>query len=141
MAGTVTVGSKLPHALVLELEEKTKEREPVMGGGHREVERWRKNGQAVTINGSVRPFGAPYSPTVQEGVGLTFGVDAEFFSKWLAQKKDFPPVAAGLIFAASSTESAVDHARDISDVKTGFEPVDPHSVPDEFKGDITQAAA
>jgi hypothetical protein len=141
MAGFVTVASKLPHALVLELEDKTKEREPVMGGGHREVERWRKNGQAVTINGSARPFGAPYSPTVQEGVGLTFGVDADFFKAWLAQKKDYPPVVLGMIFAAATTEEAIDYARDISGVKTGFEPVDPDEVPEEFKGDITKAAA
>jgi hypothetical protein len=141
VAGTVTVASKLPHGLVLELEEEIKDKEPVMGGGHREVKRWRKNGQAVTINGMARPFGAAYSPTVQEGVGLTFGVDAEFFSKWLAQKKDFPPVVAGMIFAAATTESAIDHAQEISSLKTGFEPIDPHSVPEEFRGEITQAAA
>ena len=141
MAGTVTVASKLPHGLVLELEEETKDKEPVMGGGHREVKRWRKNGQAVTINGTARPFGAPYSPIVQEGVGLTFGVDADFFQRWLSQKKDYPPVVAGMIYATATTEDAIDHARDISDLKSGFEPVDPHSVPDEFKGDITQAAA
>ena len=141
MAGVVTVASKLPHGLVLELEDETKDREPVMGGGHREVKRWRKNGQTVTINGTARPFGAPYSPTVQEGVGLTFGVDADFFAKWLKQKEDFPPVAAGMIYAATTVEDAVDHAREISGMKSGFEPIDPYSVPDEFKGDVSMATA
>ena len=141
MAGVVTVASKLPHALVLELEDEIKDKEPILGGGHREVKRYRKNGQAVTINGTVRPFGAPYSPTVQEGVGLTFGVDADFFQKWLTQKKDYPPVVAGMIFAAASTEDAVSHAREIEGLKSGFEPLDPDNVPEEFKGDITKEKA
>ena len=141
MPGLVTVASKLPHGLVLELEEEIKDKEPVMGGGHREVKRWRKNGHAVTINGTVRPFGASYSPTSQEGVGLTFGVDADFFAKWLSQKKDYPPVAAGMIYAAATVEDAVDHAKEISCLKSGFEPIDPRDVPEEFRGDITQAAA
>lgn len=141
MSGTVTVASKLPHSLVLELEDEVKDKEPILGGGHREVKRYRKNGQSITINGTVRPFGAPYSPTVQEGVGLTFGVDADFFQRWLTQKKDYPPVAAGMIFAAASTENALSHAREISAIKSGFEPVDPSSVPEEFSGNITKEKA
>ena len=141
MTGVVTVASKLPHGLVLELEDEIKDKEPILGGGHREVKRFRKNGQSVVSNGMVRPFGAPYSPTVQEGVGLTFGVDVDFFQKWLTQKKDYPPVVAGMIFAASTTEHAVDHAREISGLKSGFEPLDPDSVPDEFKGDVTKEKA
>ena len=138
MPGLVTVASKLPHALVLELEDKTKDKEPVLGGGHRETERWRKNGKSVTINGAVRPLNAPYSPTVQEGVGLTFGVDADFFGEWLKQKKDYPPVVAGMIYAESSTDKALDHAREVESLKSGFEPVDPNDIPEEFAGEITK---
>lgn len=138
MPGLVTVASKLPHSLVLELEDKIEVSEPVMGGGTRKVPQWRKNGHTVTINGAALPFNAPYTPTVQEKVGLTFGVDADFFNEWLKQKKDFPPVAAGLIYAETSTEKAVGHAQEISDLKSGFEPVDPDEIPEEFQGDITK---
>ena len=138
MPGLVTVASKLPHALVLELEDETKENEPLLGGGSRPVKRWRKNGNAVTINGMALPFNAPYSPTVQNGVGLTFGVDADFFNEWLKQKKDYPPVVAGMIYAETSTEKAIGHAQEIAGLKSGFEPVDPDEIPEEFQGDITK---
>ncbi len=138
MPGLVTVACKLPHGLILELEEEFKDKEPVMGGGFREVKRWRKNGKAVVVNGARLPFNAPYSPNVQEGVGLTFGVDADFFAEWLKQKKDYPPVALGMIYAETSTEKAIDHAREMSALKSGFEPIDPDNMPEEFQGDITK---
>ena len=133
MAGTVTVASKLPFPLVLQLEESYGITEEVFGGGVREKVRWRKVGERVVINGCAIPMDRPTEKQIVGGAAFTHGVDAEFFAKWMEQKRNFAPVVNGLIFAAAKPADVVAEAKDLKDLKSGFEPVDPENLPDEFK--------
>lgn len=141
MATTVIVASKLPHGLVLQLQEAYTETEYVMGGGARDVERHKKVGETVTINGCARHMDRPSDIPMNEGYALTYGVDAEFFNKWLEQHADFPPVANGFIFAHDSRKGVDAEIKNAGKIKSGLEPIDPSDLPEEFEDQsVTKAA-
>lgn len=141
MAGTVTVACKLPHGLVLQLQEPYKVDEDVMGGGKKEVTRFRRTGDVVVIEGCAVKMGEPHDKHLASGFALTHGVDADFFAKWMEQNKDLTPVARGMIFAFEKPGSTIAEARNRSGELSGLEPVDPKRLPAEFAaGSIEQAA-
>lgn len=94
MAGTVTVGCKLPHGLHLDLGDKR-----------------------VTVNGA-------NSSLIEGGHGLTQNVDKEFFEAWMAVYKDHPAVKAGHIFAHDKESNTRAQAKERAKEKTGFEGLD-----------------
>lgn len=139
MPGTVTVGCRLPHGLMLQAQVKRTRNEPVMGGGTREVEYWDKVGRTVKINGFATPADKAPLHQIVGGFGLTHGVDADFFSAWMAQNKDHPAVEGGFIFAAAKPDGAEGEARDKSRHLSGFEPTDPTNLPGEFRRSVATA--
>ncbi len=95
MAGTVTVGCKLPNGLHLD-----------------------HGGKRVTLKGI-------NSSSVLNGHGITHGVDKDFFEAWMKAHKDDAPVKSGLIFAHASESSVRDEAKEKEKSKSGFERLDP----------------
>jgi len=63
------------------------------------------------------------------GFALTFGVDREFFERWLEDNKDTDLVRKGFVFAAGSEQSARDSAKEKKSLKNGMEPLDPNNLP------------
>lgn len=100
-AKTVTVGCKLPNGLICEMGKFGDE-----------------DYKAVTLKGA-------NSAVVHGGYGLTEGVDESFWQAWKAKHKRLSFVQKGLVFAVGDIASAIDHAIDLSAVKTGLEPLDP----------------
>jgi len=99
MAGTVTVGCKIPNGMILEV-----------------------NKKQVLINGS-------NSSLIIGGHGITEGVDKDFFEAWIAENKELSTVKGGFIFAHGKTEDAKAEAKDRKKNKTGLEPLDQEKKP------------
>ena len=133
MPGTVTVASKLPWPLRLQLQESYPVSEEIFGGGVREKMRYRKVGPEVVINGCAVHMDRPNDKQIVGGAALTHGVDADFWAKWVEQHKGFPPVRDGLIFAHAKPEVAASEARNVERIKSGFEATDPSDLPEEFR--------
>jgi hypothetical protein len=131
MSDTVTVVSKLPHGLRLQLQETFKTMEPVQGGS-RQVERSRFTGELVILNGAAAPLGAAVAHKIGNGFAFTHGVDAVFWKKWLEQNRSHPAVENGMIYASESEVIAADHTKEYRDEKSGFEPINPNKMPAEF---------
>jgi hypothetical protein len=97
MAGkTIVIGCKLPNGIVLF--------HPM------------NRDNAVEIQGINKSLikGATY---------MTTTVDADFWADWKAAHTDFQPYKSQAIFEAGGLREADDKAKELSSVKTGFEPV------------------
>jgi hypothetical protein len=110
-ANTVTVACKLPHGLILSVTDQSG-----MERKHR-------------LNGSRLPYGKDGAQIqrndVSSGYGLTYGVDSDFFAKWLDENKGARFVKEGLIFAAAKSDSVRDETKDLTaHTRTGLEPID-----------------
>lgn len=144
MPGTLTVGCKIPSGLVLQVYEMADHDEPVMGGGVKVIKRAKQIGPSVKLNGCARRLGYDTPHDIRGGVGLTYGVDADFFAKWLEQNKDEPYVTKGQVFAQPTEKNPREIGAQIKDhrsLKSGMEPLDPNNLPPEFKGKIATATA
>src|SRR5438874_748637 len=117
MAGTVTVCCKLPHGLILHLDDwrDVQEATPL---GNVTVKRAFRRPNAIEIKGCARPFGEGHDVVLTGGYGLTHGVDAEFWNEWLSTHKDFAPVKSGAIFAVPKADDAKGEARKNANVKS-----------------------
>lgn len=123
---TVTVMCKMPNGMILHLQEPFEESEQTPNGV-RQVKRWRKIGEPVYVAGPAMPVGIPNPPkkNIVGGYAMTRNVPAEFWEKWLAQNKDAPYVANGIIFAQPTRDAAEEKAEEQEKVLSGLEPLDP----------------
>ena len=133
MPGTITVGCKLPGGLQMQTYASMEIMEPVQGGPARPVKQAFVAKGPVKINGPALRFGQIPDYLIREGAALTFGVDADLVAQWFEQNKDSDIVKRGLIFTSGKQADVEAWARDHRSEKTGFEPVDPHNLPDEFR--------
>jgi hypothetical protein len=129
--GKVTVCSKLPFALELQL------CEPTQVQMRYKQEAWfeqvfAKTGPVVVIQGTNYPIGAPPEgvvwperPTMAGGYALTFGVDADFFEVWLEQNKTTDMVKNKMIFAQEKVDDAKAEAVENKSRDSGFGPLRP----------------
>jgi len=141
MSGTVTVASKLPFPLRLQCQEPTTITEEIPGFGRKERTRWNPVGKVIVINGCSVDHAKPSEKILAGGAALTHGVDADFWAKWEAWAlENFEPYQSGKIFAQEKPAAAVAEAKERSNEKSGFEPVDPANLPDEFKAAVEKAA-
>jgi hypothetical protein len=99
-AKTLIVGCKLPNGLILEM-------------GRYGDTRYQK----VEVKGA-------NSAKVAGGYGLT-PVDAEFWAAWLKKHAHLDCVTKGHVFAHSTEASAISHATERAELKTGLERLDP----------------
>lgn len=135
MPGTVTVGCKIPNGLVLRVFRMEDHDEPMFGGGTKTVKRAVAEPATVRLNGWARYKGQDLPYEVRHGAGLTYGVDADLFAKWLEQNKDSDLVRNGLVFAQAPKPGEVQaQAKDHRSLKSGLEPIDPGNLPAEFTG-------
>jgi hypothetical protein len=138
-SSTVSIASKLPFPLRLQLQKSLSRVEDAFGGGVREVETRIKYGQTIVIDGWARKVGEDTDKHIAGGFALTHGVDADFWNEWKKQNAGFAPLENGLIFAAGKESVIADKAKEMRSLKSGFEPADPANVPDEFKAKIIAA--
>ena len=136
MAGTVTVGSKLPYGYRMSVYRMEDWHEPVMGGGTRTIKRAVKP-RHIEIKGTGRRVD---DPRMIGGYAITEGVDADFWAAWLADHADDSLVTSGIIFAHAKAADVEAAARAGRSVVTGLEPINPDSLPPEFKRKIEPAA-
>lgn len=132
MAGTVTIGCKLPAGLHLNIFAMEAYSEVVMGGGSRDTMRARPIGR-VTINGTGR---REDDPRIVGGYALTHNVDADVWAEWLKANADSDLVRKNLIFAQVKPTEAQAEGRAGETLRNGLEPIDIHDVPREFKGKV-----
>ena len=103
---TVIIGCKLPNGLHLE-----------------------HNGTVIVLKGAGsyllpnadRKF---KNPNLVEGDSYTI-VDKDFADAWFKAHSDYAPVKSGAVYRASNMSEFAAKARDMADVKTGFEKLDP----------------
>lgn len=100
----VCVACKLPHGLKIQFYITKPNVPPVV------------DGEAILLAGSNSD-----NASAQGGYGITPGVDAARFGRWLTDNQDFPAVKAGLIFAEDTYDKARDRAREQSAIRSGFE--------------------
>lgn len=134
---TVTVASKLPHGLVLQLQQAFKVKQAVQGE-IRDAVVHKHVGQRYIIAG-VAPVQARLPnvdfPRLSEGFALTPGIPADFWEVWKAENADNEALLNGSIFAHGATPDRGKAER------TGFEPIDPKHLPAEFRRSIQTADA
>ena len=142
MAGTMVVGCKLPHGLVLRLQIKTVQKVNV-GGGVVDVELWgfdtSSEAPTYTLKGFARPAAqVPNAKIVgahRAMDGGTIGgyaisyIPKDFWDKWYAQNKEYPPLLNGTIVAWEKQDAVEGHAREHIDAMSGFEPLNPNKLP------------
>lgn len=122
MADTITVASKLPNGLHLDLQ-------TVIGNDPARGDIVKRD-RFATLKGAELPRGTDHKndvtyQNVVGGFALTPGVDKAKFEAWLKQNAEMPAVKNGLIFAHASGNSARAEATEKAALKHGFEPVDP----------------
>nr|WP_321986150.1 hypothetical protein [uncultured Lichenicoccus sp.] len=135
MPGTVTVACKIPNGLQLQVWKMIDEYVPVMGSSEKKLQQRAElaDSRRIKINGPARAIGKDAPHEIRNGVGLTHGVDADFFAAWLNQNKDSDVVLRGHVFAAAKVSDVDAKAVEMSREKTGLEPLDPKQHPDEFR--------
>lgn len=123
---TVTVACKLPNGLTLEISdiewlEIKGESVPRMSNTERHIVRGSAQARLMESNGGL----IGETTQVVGGFGMT-KVPAAFWDQWILRNKDYPPVKAGLIFAAVRDEKARDAAREFGPARrSGLEPITP----------------
>jgi hypothetical protein len=119
----IVVASKLPMALKLQLCSFRTERRKDRSTTWDEQVAY-KHGPVVVINGTAFPNGdVPEGferPEMFSGAALTFGVDREFFEKWLEENADMPAVANNMIFAAGDRDHVKGMAKEFKAVDSGL---------------------
>jgi hypothetical protein len=126
----VTIGCRLPMGLHLSVFTMVEAWEPVMGGGTRKTERASFVGR-ITVQGT----GARMAddPRLLRGFALTHGVDGKLWAAWLEQNPNSKLVTEGMVFAHKSGADVRADARNGDSIRTGLEPLDPDSLPAEFR--------
>lgn len=129
----VTVACKLPAGIEMRLFDMVKVRQPLMGGGFREVDeaRVRASAGSVFIRGNAVPHNrtpryrivAPGGALFTDGFALTANVSKDFFDEWMSQNKDSDLVRNGLIFAHDKADSAAAMAKERIKERSGLEPM------------------
>lgn len=111
MAETVTVASKLPFPLYLQVASSP--------------------GVRIEVKGNTLPRGADLvgfqGKPIEFGYALTPGVDAKFWFEWLEEHKDMELVKDHFVFAHTNMQNAKAEARDYETLVTNLDPIDPSS--------------
>lgn len=125
---TVYVACKLPNGIVLQCDEMVEHREPVMGGGFKEVKVARRTGETYRIAGNALDVekikAGEINHLVIGGFAITPGIPKEFWDRWYEQHKHMDIVKGGHIYAHTQDASVRDYARDGQKLRSGLEPID-----------------
>jgi len=122
---TVTVASKLPMPLVLQLHDFVERQEVHAGGLHKfKQAEIRRGAPTYKIVGNAFPHNAAPAQMISNNFGITPGIPKAFWDEWLEQHKDMDAVRNGMIFAHSETASVQSMTREKEGIITGFERID-----------------
>lgn len=127
---TVIVACKLGvRAFQMQLCQVVEKFQQDMQGG-RYVKEAIRVGDVVEIRGTAYPRGTPPkgfppAPLIVDGAALNFGIDADFFEKWLKQNELNPIVMNRMVFAHESRDHVEGVAREMKNEKSGLDPIDP----------------
>jgi len=102
----IIVACKLPHGLHLD----------VPGKGR------------VTLKGTALPEDVRRENPLPGGFSLT-SVDADFYAAWLKRNEDLEAVKRGFVFASARRDAAQGQARELDELETGLERLDPEKPP------------
>lgn len=140
---TVTVASKLPMGLILQLHNKGTRMVPVLGGGLHEETFWTKRNGAKTfvVQGCSFPHNKGPASQIAGGYAITHGIPKAFWDEWLDQQRESDIVKNGMIFAHSETASTISQANEMENEKSGMERLDPNKLPKGLKTADEQRAA
>lgn len=122
---TVVVGCRLPFGLVLQTYTMVDAKETVMNGPGRDFQIARKTGHRYVLNGSRVRVGQERTFEIANGAGLTRGIPADVWEKWLEDNKDQPIVKNKIVFAHAREDRVRDLAKEASHIRTGLEPYNP----------------
>lgn len=130
VGSTVTVACKVPMGLVLKLYKKTRQHEPVMGGGSREIDAYVPDHSQRTyiIHGNSHPQDKSPIAQIADSFALTHGIPKAFWDAWLEQNLESDMVRNGLIFAHVEGASVAAEAREKASERSGLERLDPTKV-------------
>ena len=120
---TVTVASKLPFPLLLEIECDTGQKTL---SGEKVYAKTEYNGiEAIEINGTAKKSSDNVSPAnpIVAGYALTYDVPKDFWEMWLSQHKNAPFVKKGFVFAHANTKDIHAHAKEMEKERTNLEPM------------------
>lgn len=128
-SATVTVASKLPFSLSLQLQEPAERLVPTGRGGEDQLIReFRKGGEIFIVRGNAVPAmgGVPDGykmPRLENGVALTEGIPRKFWETWLKQNRLAEYVTSGMIFAYGEESNVIAQARDFEKQTSGLDPI------------------
>jgi hypothetical protein len=122
-SGTVFVGCKLPHGLVLQLTKPMELKENVLGGGVNKFVINKRTAERYKLNGVALEPGDRPRFVLTNGAAIT-KIPADFWAKWLEQNSECDAVKNGLVFSSSSEADTRAIARERKKEKSGFEPID-----------------
>ena len=112
-ASTYSIGCKLPNGLHLEI------RKPLPGTGSKDERGPRFSFERfATLKGT-------NDDNAVGGFGITHGVDAALYDAWLEQHSWLPAVKNGLVFKVQDRNLVAPMAKEMAEVKSGLEPLDP----------------
>lgn len=135
---TVSVACKLPNGLILQCDHMVEHREPVMGGGFKEVQQARRLEETYVIAGAAVDIDKIKAGNIEHliigGYAITPGIPKEFWDRWLDQHKEMEIVRKSMIFAHTSDNSVRDQARDGGSLLSGLESIDPQNPQKTVKG-------
>lgn len=113
--------------------------------GGRTVKIPERVGAVVELRGTSYPRGTvpdgfPPPPMIVEGAALNFGIDADWFDEWLEQNKQNPIVMNKMVFAHEKQDWIISKAKELKDLKSGLDPVNPKGdprMPKSNRGEIS----
>jgi hypothetical protein len=138
MADTVWVACKLPNGLMAEVADI--KFEDIAGN----TVATKQNVQVIAFRGAAQQRVLEIAgqtlgeaPLVVGGYGMT-EVPADFWERWISENRNYAPVVAGLIFAASKRMNVRAEAKEKAKVRSGQEPLSPPNVDAQGKpvGDV-----
>ena len=126
---TVTVACKLPHGLQLRVFDMVTIREPIMGGGFREVPVAQECPEQYVVKGNAHAQNMAPNAPITGGYALTFGIPKEFWERWVKDNAGSDVVKNNLIFANFKNDYVQGEAEDKKDLKSGLERLNPNKLP------------
>jgi hypothetical protein len=122
---TVTVACKMPHGLIIQMQAKKVEHEPVLGGGMRAVDRYRQVGQQFKVHGTLAKTGqrAPHVLDDSGGYAITRGIPLDVWENFMHHNEESLFVTNGLIYGDEKDDKVLGWAREHASVMTNMEPL------------------
>jgi hypothetical protein len=129
-SGTVTVACKMPNGIFMTVYGQEDYDVPVVGGGTRTEKRSFALNAPIKINGPAAPQGQSSKHPISGGYALTHNVPAQVAKKWMQDNRDSALIQNNIIFVSGGAERATSQAKEMKEIRSGFERLDPSKKPE-----------